>query len=88
MRSIALSLLAVVLATGLEPSAQAPVTSTQIAGLSQPVEIIRDGSRLEADTMHVTENGKVIVFERQVRMEIDPKKARSAPQGDRADASN
>ena len=38
--------------------------------------------------MHVTENGKVIVFERQVRMEIDPKKARSAPQGDRADASN
>ena len=42
MRSIALSLLAVVLATGLEPSAQAPVTSTQIAGLSQPVEIIRD----------------------------------------------
>ena len=50
--------------------------------------IIREGSRLEADTMHVTENGKVIVFERQVRMEIDPKKARSAPQGDRADASN
>ena len=42
MRSIALSLLTVVLATGLEPSAQAPVTSTQIAGLSQPVEIIRD----------------------------------------------
>ena len=42
MRSIALSLLTVVLATGLEPSAQAPVTSTQISGLSQPVEIIRD----------------------------------------------
>ena len=68
-------------------SANVDIASGQMSS-ADPVEIIRDGSRLEADTMHVTENGKVIVFERQVRMEIDPKKARSAPQGDRADASN
>ena len=68
-------------------SARVDIASGQMSS-GDPVEIIRDGSRLEADTMHVTENGKVIVFERQVRMEIDPKKARSAPQGDRADASN
>ena len=42
MRSIALALLAVTLTAGLQPSAQTPVASVQIAGLSQPVEILRD----------------------------------------------
>lgn len=68
-------------------SASVDIASGQMSS-GDPVEILRDGSRIEAETMQVTENGKVIVFERQVRMEIDPRKARSAPQGDRADASN
>src|SRR5689334_24696916 len=41
MRSIALSLLAITLATGLQTSAQSD-NAIQIAGLTQPVEIIRD----------------------------------------------
>ena len=41
MRSIALSLLAITLATGLQTSAQSD-NAIQISGLSQPVEIIRD----------------------------------------------
>lgn len=55
---------------------------------ADPVEILLDGSRIEANSMHVTENGKVLVFERAVRVDIDPKKADPAPQGDRADASD
>lgn len=38
----------------------------------QPVDITREGSRITADTMSVTENGKVLIFENRVRVNIDP----------------
>ena len=39
---------------------------------SQPVDITRKGSRITADTMTVQENGKVLIFEKRVRLNIDP----------------
>jgi lipopolysaccharide export system protein LptC len=39
---------------------------------SQPVDITREGSRITADTMSVSENGKVLIFEKRVRLNIDP----------------
>jgi penicillin G amidase len=42
MRSIALAVLAAILTAGLQPSAQTPLASVRMSGLSQPVEILRD----------------------------------------------
>jgi penicillin amidase len=42
MRSITLALLAATFTAGYQPSTQTPVTSVPMAGLSQPVEILRD----------------------------------------------
>ena len=39
---------------------------------NQPVDISREGSRITADTMSVKENGKVLIFEKRVRLNIDP----------------
>lgn len=39
---------------------------------NQPVDIAREGSRITADTMSVKENGKVLIFEKRVRLNIDP----------------
>ncbi|HEY4192302.1 MAG TPA: LPS export ABC transporter periplasmic protein LptC [Mesorhizobium sp.] len=51
---------------------------------SQPVDISREGSRITADTMSVRENGKVLVFEKRVRLNIDPaaKNAAKADSGE------
>jgi lipopolysaccharide export system protein LptC len=38
----------------------------------KPVEITRKGSQITADTMSVKDNGKVLVFENRVRLNIDP----------------
>lgn len=43
----------------------------------QPVDISRPGSRITSDTMAVEENGKVMIFEKRVRMNIDPAAARA-----------
>lgn len=44
-------------------------------GLStnEPVDITSKGSRITADSMQVSEGGKLLVFERRVRLIIDPK---------------
>src|SRR6188768_2055689 len=42
MRKVTGCLVVLVLAAGFNSSAQAPVAAVQIAGLSQPVEILRD----------------------------------------------
>src|SRR5688500_20240828 len=42
MRLAALALITATLSLGVHTSAQTPTTSLQIAGLSQPVEILRD----------------------------------------------
>jgi len=38
----------------------------------EPVSISMAGVHLEADSMHVLENGHVLVFEKQVKMRLDP----------------
>jgi lipopolysaccharide export system protein LptC len=44
---------------------------------TQPVAITRPGSRITADGMTVKENGKVLIFEKRVRLSIDPAKAKA-----------
>lgn len=45
---------------------------------SDPVEIDLDGSRVTADSMQIADDGAVMIFERRVRMRIEPDKAQSA----------
>lgn len=47
----------------------------------EPVDIAVQGARITADSMTILENGKVLVFERRVRMQINPERAKAA-QGD------
>jgi lipopolysaccharide export system protein LptC len=44
---------------------------------TQPVDISRPGSRITADEMTVEENGKVLVFEKRVRLNLDPGHAKA-----------
>lgn len=53
---------------------------------SQPVEIIVDGSRIAAESMKVSENGKVIAFESRVRVDYDP--SRQMASGKPAEAAD
>ena len=39
---------------------------------NDPVDVSRGGSRITADSMSVQDNGKVVVFENSVRVNIDP----------------
>ena len=43
-----------------------------------PVDISQNGSRITSDSMTVQDNGKVLVFEKRVRVNIDPAKMKSA----------
>lgn len=43
---------------------------------TRPVEISLDGSRITSDSMRVVDNGKVLIFEKSVRVSIDPKRVR------------
>ena len=40
---------------------------------TDPVDITLNGAKIAADTLSVTDHGKVMVFERRVRVEITPK---------------
>ena len=44
----------------------------------QPVDITLNGANITSDTMSVTDNGKVLTFEKRVRVNIEPKKTRTA----------
>jgi lipopolysaccharide export system protein LptC len=44
-----------------------------------PVSINLDGVKLSADAMSVLENGKVLIFEKRVRMELKPERIKSKP---------
>ena len=46
-----------------------------------PVDITRKGSRIMADTMTVEDNGKVLIFEKRVRVNIDPAGLKAANDG-------
>ncbi|KQZ15955.1 LPS export ABC transporter periplasmic protein LptC [Mesorhizobium sp. BE184] len=45
---------------------------------NDPVDITRDGSRISSDTMSVENNGKILIFEKRVRVNIDPAKLKTA----------
>lgn len=45
----------------------------------KPVEITTPGSRITAGSLSVSEGGKLLVFETNVRLTIDPKKLNKAP---------
>jgi len=43
-----------------------------------PVDIVRKGARITSDTMSVEDHGKVLIFEKRVRVNIDPATLRAA----------
>ena len=45
---------------------------------TEPVDVSRGGSRITADSMSVQDNGKVLVFENKVRVNIDPASLKAA----------
>jgi len=45
---------------------------------NDPVDVSRGGSRITADSMSVQDNGKVLVFENRVRVNIDPASLKAA----------
>ncbi|MBE1206344.1 LPS export ABC transporter periplasmic protein LptC [Aminobacter carboxidus] len=47
----------------------------------EPVEISLDGSKITSDSMSMLENGKVVVFEKKVRVDIDPARMKAAQNG-------
>ncbi len=69
---------------------QAKLTSARIdigkngLSTSEPVDITTNGSHITADSMQVTEGGKLLVFEKRVRLTIDPKKLNAAAGGQNA----
>lgn len=44
---------------------------------NEPVDIRLDGAHIAADSLAIRDNGSVLIFDRRVRMEIDPKSART-----------
>jgi lipopolysaccharide export system protein LptC len=47
----------------------------------EPVEISLDGSKITSDSMSMLDNGKVVVFEKKVRVDIDPARMKAAQNG-------
>ena len=45
---------------------------------SNPVDVSRGGSRITADSMSVEDNGRLVVFENRVRVNIDPTALKAA----------
>jgi len=43
----------------------------------EPIDIETKGARITSDSMTILENGKVLVFEKRVRMNIDPTRVKS-----------
>lgn len=54
----------------------------------KPVVITVKGAKVTSDTMSILENGKVLVFEKRVRMDIDPKQMRATEQAGDQNAGN
>lgn len=55
---------------------------------SDPLTIDFDGSTVSADSVSISENGKVMVFEKRVRVDIAPEKLKTAEASGGEDASN
>ena len=63
--------------TALFQSADIDIDSGDLT-TDKPVKVDLEGMSVTADSMSVTERGKVIVFDRRVRMRIDGSKVRTA----------
>jgi lipopolysaccharide export system protein LptC len=48
---------------------------------TDPVEIVMNGSKITADTLNIVDNGKVLVFEKRVRVEIEPTEKQAGASG-------
>lgn len=55
---------------------------------SEAVDITHKGTKITSDSMSVLENGKVLVFENRVRMNIDPVRAKAAQDEAAADGGS
>ncbi len=56
---------------------------------TDPVDIVMNGSRITSESLNITENGKVLVFEHRVRVDIQPKQKDAGTSGTGAsDAAN
>lgn len=47
---------------------------------NDPVDIQLQGAKITSDSMTILENGKVMIFEKRVRMNIDPQRLKTAQQ--------
>lgn len=47
-----------------------------------PVDITLSGARIEADSLQVRDRGAVMIFDKRVRMEIEPKRLQTAASGE------
>ena len=48
---------------------------------TDPVEIVMNDSRITAESLNITDNGKVLVFEHRVRVDIQPKQKEAGNSG-------
>jgi lipopolysaccharide export system protein LptC len=48
---------------------------------TDPVEIVMNGSKITAESLNVSDNGKVLVFENRVRVDIQPKQREAGASG-------
>lgn len=48
---------------------------------TDPVEIVMNGSKITAELLNISENGKVLVFENRVRVDIQPKQREAGTSG-------
>lgn len=48
---------------------------------SDPVDIQLNGTRISADSMTVQDRGKILIFDKRVRMVVEPKRAQAKPNG-------
>lgn len=48
---------------------------------SDPVEIVMNGSKITAESLNISDNGKVLVFEHRVRVDIQPKQREAGASG-------
>lgn len=58
--------------------------ATSEMSTSQPVDIKTNGSHITADSMKITNGGKVVIFENRVRLNIDSKQLKQAQAADAA----
>lgn len=53
----------------------------------EPIEISLDGSKITSDSMLMRENGKVVIFENRVRVDIDPTRMKAMQKGSGGDSA-